>query len=116
MKYHPDKHHRRSIRLNGYDYSQNGAYFVTICTNNHEKIFGNVNNGKMELNEYGKIVDQYWIEIPKHYPNVILDEYIIMPYHIHGIIVINGKDNHNFLRFASQSFSNLFILCRYFEI
>ena len=92
MMYHPDKHHRKSIRLNGYDYSNNGAYFVTICTNNRDIIFGHINDGKMELNNYGKIADQYWNEIPNHYPYVILDEYIIMPDHVHGIIIINGGD------------------------
>ena len=62
MKYHPDKHRRKSIRLNGYDYSQDGSYFVTICTNNYEIVFGTVDDGKMILNEYGRIVNQYWIE------------------------------------------------------
>lgn len=90
MKYGPDKHHRRSIRLKDYDYSQNGAYFITICTDNHETIFGNVTDGNMVLNEFGKIVGQYWIEIPIHYPKVVLDEYIIMPDHFHGLLSSMG--------------------------
>ena len=92
MKYHPDKHHRRSIRLNGYDCRQSGAYFVTICTNNHENIFGNVDEGKMELNVAGDMVHKWWNRLSEKYPNIELDEYIIMPNHIHGIIIINGKN------------------------
>ena len=89
MKYNPDIHHRRSIRLQGYDYSQSGAYFITTCTQNRECLFGEIHNGKMYLNEYGEIAKKCWVEIPKHHQNVQLDEYVIMPNHIHGIVVIN---------------------------
>jgi hypothetical protein len=100
MKYHPDKHHRRSIRLNGYDYSQNGAYFVTICSNNHEIMFGNVNDGEMELNVAGNLIHIWWNSLMEKYPNIELDEYIIMPNHIHGIVMVGADrrvcpDNYN---------------------
>ncbi len=95
MKFDPEKHHRRSIRLKGYDYSQPGAYFITICTKNRKFLFGNVINGKMILNDAGQIAQKCWLEIPNHYPNVILDEFIIMPNHIHGIIIINVGANNN---------------------
>ena len=92
MKYNPDMHHRKSIRLKGYDYSQEGAYFVTICTQNRKCMFGEIKNGKMILNDGGAIVKKYWNEIPKHYPIVILDEFVVMPNHVHGMIIIN-RDN-----------------------
>ena len=89
MTYNPDKHHRRSIRLDGYDYSQPCIYFITLCTYNRECLFGEILNGEMRLNEFGKIANQCWLEIPNHFPQTQLDEYIIMPDHIHGIIVLN---------------------------
>ena len=90
MKYNPDKHHRRSIRLQGYDYSQPGIYFITICTKNHECLFGEILNGEMRLNEFGKIAHQCWLEMPHHFPHIQLDEFVVMPDHIHGIIVLNN--------------------------
>ena len=81
-------HHRRSIRLKGYDYSQSGLYFITICTKNREHLFGQIINGVMCLNDYGEIAMQCWREIPQHYPNAVLHEYVVMPNHIHGIIEI----------------------------
>ena len=91
-KNNPEYHHRRSIRLKGYDYSQAGAYFVTMCTQHRECLFGEIVDGKMRLNEYGQIVQQCWMEIPQHYQNVQLDEYVVMPNHVHGIIIINEFD------------------------
>ena len=93
MSYDPAKYHRRSIRLKGYDYSQPGWYFVTIVTHNREMLFGNVVNGRIILNKIGRIADQCWRDIPDHFPNVRLDEYIIMPNHIHGIIIIQDTQN-----------------------
>jgi putative transposase len=83
-----NQHHRRSIRLKEYDYSQPGEYFITICTNNHECIFGNIIHEEMKLSTEGTIAQRCWEEIPKHFSNVQLDEYIIMPNHIHGIIIL----------------------------
>jgi REP element-mobilizing transposase RayT len=85
-----NKYNRRSIRLKNYDYSSPGAYFITIVTNNRQYLFGEIVNNEMILNEYGEIANKYWYEIPKHYTNTQLDEYVIMPNHIHGIIFIVG--------------------------
>ncbi len=87
-----NKYRIESARLSGYDYSQPGAYFVTICTKNRECIFGKIIDGKMILNDIGKIVEQCWYDLPNHYLNLILDEFIIMPNHFHCIMIIN---NHN---------------------
>ncbi|MDR0368428.1 MAG: transposase, partial [Bacteroidales bacterium] len=78
------KIHRRSLRLKGYDYSQEGLYFVTICCQNRLCRFGQIVNGKMMLNEYGKIAYNEWLNLQKRYPNVTLDVFQIMPNHIHG--------------------------------
>jgi len=92
MKYNPDKHHRRSIRLKEYDYSQPGWYFVTICTQNRVRLFGDIVNGRMVLNDSGKMVENIWNEIPQNYNNTKIDFYQIMPNHFHGIINIVGTD------------------------
>ncbi|NOX38685.1 MAG: hypothetical protein GXO78_14235 [Calditrichaeota bacterium] len=93
MKNNPDKHHRRSIRLKGYDYSQPGAYFITICTHDRQWLFGHIVNGKMKLNALGKIAHQCWLAIPDHFPRTRLDEFVIMPNHVHGIIWIVDDPN-----------------------
>jgi putative transposase len=80
---------RRSIRLKGYDYSQDGGYFVTVCAYGRECLFGQIENGQMQLNEYGEIVTDIWRNIPEHYQFVQLDEFVVMPNHIHGIIIIS---------------------------
>ena len=84
--YNPQIHHRRSIRLKGYDYSQAGWYFVTICCHGRACLFGDVINNKMVLNEYGQIANNEWMKTPDIRPNVELGEFIIMPNHVHGII------------------------------
>jgi REP element-mobilizing transposase RayT len=91
MFYNPEIHHRRSIRLQGYNYSQAGAYFVTICTFQRQHLFGTVNNGEIQLNPIGQIVSGSWQKIPQHFPNAELDEFILMPDHLHGIIVISEQ-------------------------
>lgn len=88
MSYNPNKHHRRSIRLKDYDYSSDGYYFITICTYNKEQLFGHIENNEMILNAYGEITLQTWDDLPEHYPNATLDEFIIMPNHIHCILVL----------------------------
>ncbi|MGF1614694.1 MAG: hypothetical protein ACFCVA_12530 [Gammaproteobacteria bacterium] len=87
-KYDPAIHHRHSIRLQGYDYSQAGAYFVTVCTQKRECLFGEIVNGNMRLNDAGRMVQAVWDEIPAHYPDIDIDAFIVMPNHIHGIVVI----------------------------
>ncbi len=81
---------RKSNRIAEYDYSQNGYYFVTICTKNKIEYFGKIENGKMVLNKYGEIAKKCWVDLPNHYKNCILDEWIIMSNHIHGVIVIDN--------------------------
>lgn len=88
-----NKYRIPSARLPNWDYRWNAAYFVTICTQNRECYFGNVVNDKMQLSEIGHIAQSYWQEIPKHFPFVLLDAFIIMPNHMHGIIVIDKQDN-----------------------
>jgi len=90
MLYNPEKHRRRTIRLQDYDYSQAGAYFITVCTKNRECLFGEISDGKIVLNEFGQIVESVWLDLPKHYPNIELDAFVIMPNHIHGIVFIVG--------------------------
>ncbi len=92
-------HQRRSIRLPKYDYSQSGAYFVTICTQNRKCFFGQILNNEMQLNDDGMFVSKCWHEIPRHFPHATLDEFVIMPNHIHGIIILENKtvgaNNHS---------------------
>jgi putative transposase len=93
MKYNPDKHHRRSIRLKGFDYSSPGAYFITICTQHRECLFGEIADGEMMLNRFGKMVATHWVNLAKHHPHVQLDEFTIMPNHVHGIIVLTHVES-----------------------
>lgn len=89
------KPNRRSIRLKGYDYSQEGLYFVTLCCQDRICRFGKVVNGEMVLNEAGKVAENCWLQISEHFPNVALHEFVIMPNHVHGIIEITvGANQH----------------------
>jgi REP element-mobilizing transposase RayT len=90
MKYDPDKHARRSIRLRGYEYTQSGAYFVTICIHQRECLLGDVINGDMVRNKCGDIVQECWNELPAHFPKMGLDTFVVMPNHVHGIILLRG--------------------------
>ena len=80
---------RQSLRLKGYDYSRSGAYFVTICTHNRRCLFGEIKDADMVLNQAGVAASECWRKIPEHFPQVELDAYVIMPNHVHGILVIN---------------------------
>lgn len=86
--YNPKFHHRRSIRLKNYDYSNPNWYYITICTHNKKCIFGTIKNGKMCLNNFGKIVEQEWLKTKEVRKNIDLDYYVIMPNHFHGILII----------------------------
>ncbi len=89
---------RKSIRLKDHDYTQHGAYYVTVCVNDRKCVFGDVRNGEMVLNECGRIVDKCWNEIPEHFSHVELNEHIVMPNHVHGIITIPkyvGANNYS---------------------
>ena len=107
MIYNPEIHHRRSIRLKGYEYSQMGAYFVTICAWNKECIFGEIKNSAMELNEFGAMVLKCWEAIPGHLTNVGCDEFVVMPNHIHGIITITNVG----AQFIAPSYVNCHTSC-----
>jgi REP element-mobilizing transposase RayT len=82
------EHARRSIRLPSFDYTTPGAYFVTICTYQRECLLGEIMKGEMRVNEIWRIIWDCWNQIPKHFPNTITDEFVVMPNHIHGIIRI----------------------------
>ncbi len=89
MTYNLQKHHRRSIRLKGYDYSQAGLYFITICCQDRICRFGHIKNSEMVLNELGMVAYNEWAKLPERFPNFELDVFQIMPNHIHGIILLN---------------------------
>jgi putative transposase len=91
--YDPQRHHRRSIRLPAYDYSQTGAYFITLVTYQRDCLFGNIVQGKMQLSAMGQVAEEHWRLIPEHFPQLELGAYVIMPNHVHGIIIINGCSN-----------------------
>lgn len=93
MEKFKNKYTIKSSRLQGYDYSQNGIYFVTICTKGREHFFGEIENETMNLSDIEKIANQFWQEIPKRFPFVNLDEFIIMPNHVHGIVEICNESN-----------------------
>jgi len=92
VTYDPAKHHRRSIRLQGYDYAQPGAYFVTLVTQGREPLFGRVVNGQMQPNDAGRMVERWWAELGNKYPHIVPDTRVVMPNHFHGIVIIT--DNH----------------------
>ena len=95
-QYNPDKHHRRSIRLVGYDYSQAGLYFVTLVCQDRAHLFGVVKDGIMYLNEFGQIAADEWLHTQEVRNNVVLHEFVVMPNHIHGIIEIQyPKESSN---------------------
>ena len=92
VTYDPIIHKRKSIRLKEYDYSQPGEYFITICTHDKKCAFGETVEEKIILSPIGIIAKKCWEEIPEHFPNVRLDEHVIMPNHVHGIVIIEGRD------------------------
>jgi putative transposase len=98
-------HHRRSIRLAEYDYSSEGGYFITIVTQDRECLFGEVIDGEMHLNNFGKIVWEEWYRTAKLRPNIVLieDEFVVMPNHIHGIIWINDIPGRGSLPLSQKS-------------
>jgi REP element-mobilizing transposase RayT len=84
-----------STRLQDWNYGQNAAYFVTICTKKREPFFGKITDGKMELSQIGKIAEKYWMEIPLHFLFVKVDLFVIMPNHMHGIIIMDKQDDNS---------------------
>ncbi len=90
MTYNPNIHHRRSIRLKGYDYSQAGLYFVTMCVQNRECLFGEITGGVMMLNDAGQMIEKWYTELSHKFSDITLDTYVVMPNHFHAIIANNG--------------------------
>ena len=102
--YNPKKHHRRSIRLKGYDYSQEGLYFITICCQDRAHLFGEIAIGEMSLNKYGEIAQKEWQNTSVIRDNVVLHEFVVMPNHFHSIIEIKfQKGNNQIGKFQSPS-------------
>ena len=89
MNNEPITHHRRSIRIQDYDYTQEGMYFVTMCTHHRKLLFGEIEGDEMVTNALGKIVQSCWNSIPEHFPHAKPGGVVIMPNHVHGIIVID---------------------------
>lgn len=83
-------HQRRSLRLQGYDYSQPGTYFVTMCVHKGECVLGEIFNGEVYLTDLGRVASEYWKFIPLHFPDVYIDTFVVMPNHVHAIINISG--------------------------
>jgi len=90
MTFNPDIHNRHSIRLKNFDYAQAGAYFVTVCAQNRECLFGNIQDNVMVLNDAGRMIETWWLELAIKYPALETDAYIIMPNHFHGIVAVVG--------------------------
>ena len=89
VKYDPDKHHRRSIRLKGYDYAQAGAYFITVCSDQRARIFGEIVEGQFKSSDVGLVVKRIWENLPNHYAHLTLDAFVVMPNHIHGLLMLS---------------------------
>jgi len=104
VPYDPNRHHRRSIRLKGYDYTQPGAYFVTMVTYERICLFGEIVDGEMRANDYGQIVRDEWFQTAVLRPYVVLhpDEFVVMPNHVHGIIWIVGDDDMDIVGVGAQ--------------
>lgn len=92
LQFNPDLHHRRSIRLHGYDYALAGAYFITACTQGRARLFGEIVEGRMRLNAAGDMVWRISNDMPSHYPGIDIDEFIVMPDHIHAIVDIRANE------------------------
>jgi putative transposase len=93
MDYTPNIHHRHSIRLKGYDYSKAGIYFITMCVQNRVCLFGIVENNQMILNDAGRMVEKWFVELPNKYPDIRCDEFVVMPNHFHCIIIKTDLTN-----------------------
>jgi REP element-mobilizing transposase RayT len=106
---------RRRVRLRSYDYSWPGAYFVTICTYEKQCLFGNIENGLVNLNEYGEIAQACWKDIPFHFPEISNEIFIVMPNHVHGIISIHGVDGRSGSKPDPTSKRPLFEIVRAFK-
>jgi putative transposase len=91
MPYDPEKHHRQSTRLDGYDYSSPDGYFVTICLENREQLLGTVLDGRMAPNKLGRAVRHTWDGLADRFPSILLDAFVVMPNHVHGIVFLGAN-------------------------
>lgn len=101
-------HHRKSKRLQGFDYASEGLYFITLNTENRSRFFGEIEKGIMNLNELGEVAHQLWLEIPSHHPQIELHDFVIMPDHIHGVLEVlynpvSGANDDSPRQFRSPS-------------
>ena len=103
MNYNRDKHHRRSIRIQGYDYSKAGAYYFTICCHKKQCLLGEIVSGVMHPNPIGETVEAIWNNLPRHFPFIELDAFVLMPNHVHGIILIT----ENQFNFRGEAFEQI---------
>ena len=109
-----NKYRIPSARLQTWDYANNGTYFITICTQNRHHFFGTIQNQEMQLSEIGKLAAQFWMEIPNHFPFIELGNFVVMPNHVHGILIINHSvetrfiaSNNNETRFIASNDINI---------
>lgn len=93
MKFNPGIHHRRTIRLHGHDYASAGIYFITICTHERQALFGVVNDGEMVLNSLGEMVAQTWMALADQYGYISMGEFVVMPNHFHGLLMVDIETN-----------------------
>lgn len=98
MTYNPDIHKRQSIRLKGYDYSQSGLYFITICCYQRECLFGNIINSQIILNDFGQLIKEEWLKSAEIRKEIEFDDFVIMPNHFHAIVIINQEINSDFMK------------------
>ena len=113
--FNPEIHHRHSIRLKNYNYSQAGAYFVTITAYGWYPLFGSIDNGSMNLNEMGNLAQFCWNQIPYHFENAQVDQFIVMPNHVHGIIILTKLNAKTRRGAASSALSGLSTIVRSYK-
>jgi putative transposase len=103
---------RKNLRLRGYDYSRPGVYFITICTTKHRSLFGDVRGGQIICNDAGNAVAEIWANLPQRFPIVALDSFVVMPNHVHGVVVFNNPGIKQNLGAASSAPTTLVALGR----
>jgi putative transposase len=107
---------RKSIRLKGWDYSSQGIYFITICTLSRIEFFGQIKDHNIVLSEIGEIASQFWMDIPNHFPNVRIDDFVIMPDHVHGIIFLKSSETkHSASQFSMPLKGSLSVIINQYK-
>jgi REP element-mobilizing transposase RayT len=107
LRYDPDQHHRRSIRLKGYDYSRAGAYFITLCIQQRECLLGEVADRILRHNDAGRMVERWWKELAHKFPGLSLDESVVMPNHLHGILFLQQRQEAQLSEVSSPSLGSI---------